>query len=124
MDTVINGREAKEQRRMERLVVLLEDWADWMRGYRIATGYKKHSTVVAAAGNKHWEDILVQVDAQINRTVDTAINDLPINQMAAINHRYLHAVYRFPRDNYAESLTAAHETLMRVLPKKNVDLGN
>lgn len=41
------------------------------------------------------------------RVVDGLVSSLTASQQCAINHRYLDAVYRWPRDNYVEQLQAA-----------------
>lgn len=115
----------KDQQSMQRLVAILEDWADWMRRGEYVEGYPDHSPVVSGAGLKSFDDMCEMVDGATNEAVDAVIHDLPPSQQAAINRRYLNAVYRFPRPNYtyAQALMDAHEALMIALPRKGVVVG-
>ena len=62
-----------------------------------------------------------QVNYLKAEAIEAAVEDLPPTKKAAIHKRYgICAVYRFPRDDYELQLLAAHEELLRTLPKRNV----
>jgi hypothetical protein len=109
---------------LDRLQILLEDWANWQKGYSGARGYSDHAVGLQAdrrVSGDSWDDVIEQVDNWVSQMVDAAVDDLPPGQGAAINKRYgVAAVFRFPRGNYEELLAEAHATLMQTLPKKGV----
>lgn len=103
------------------LVNLLLDWADWMRGYTVKTGYPRRSIGLATdGGSASFDDMCAQMDNRVCGVVDSAINDLELPQQSAISHRYLASVFRFPRIDYAETLNTAHEKLLAALIRKGV----
>ena len=105
-----------------RLVVLMEDWANWQRGYSGIKGYPSHSIGLQSGYvSSTFEDMCDSVDNEVFRAIDAAVSDLVAGQAAAINKRYgVSAVFRFPRGNYEELLIEAHQVLMTTLPKKGV----
>lgn len=108
---------------MERLSVVLEDWADWSRRYHTRCGYERASLCGEVPLSKDFESMCAQSDSVKNAAVDAAVDSLPPAQGAAIMRCYgLAAVFRFPRANYAEQLDLAHGTLMKTLPRRGVDL--
>lgn len=109
------------KRSVDALVALLEDWADWQRGYRMKVGAATCSAGFSGSGTSSFDDLFDGVQADMMRRTDAAIDDLPPIQNAAILRRYgVAAVFRFPRENYAECLDAAHERLMVELPRRGV----
>lgn len=113
---------AVELSRFGRLIVILEDWAAWNARY---AGVKNSSCSVGLTSgytsSKSFEDMLEDVENTVAELVESAVDDLPSGQAAAINMRYgLCAVFRYPRGNYADLLLEAHEALMIALPKKGV----
>ena len=61
------------------------------------------------------------VEQSINRSVDTAVNDLEAGQMAAIFRCYgLCTVFLFPRGILDTLLIEAHDTLLVSLPRKGI----
>lgn len=110
-------------RQIERLVIILEDWADWQRGYSGVRGYPKHSVMMQSgyASSKSFDDMLDESNASVCNLVDAAIDDLSAGHSAAIRKRYgIAAVFRFPRGNYETLLSEAHLILAETLPKKGV----
>lgn len=110
------------KQQLDRLQVLLEDWSDWMRGYSGINGYASHTPGLNSGHvSKGFDDLCDEVDGQVCKLIDSAVDDLPPGQGAAIHKRYgISAVFRFPRGNYADLLSEAHATLMVTLPKKGV----
>lgn len=111
-----------ELARFARLVVILENWAEWNSRY-VGLHHTSHSVGLTSGygASKTFEDMLADIENSVAQLVEAAIDDLPTGQVAAINRRYgLCAVFRFPRGNYEDLLLQAHETLMKTLPKKGV----
>lgn len=114
----------RELSRFGKLVVLLEDWATWMHGYYGVSGYSGHSAGISSGYcSKTFDALCEDVEAAVFKAIDAEVDSLPITQTAAINRRYgIASVFRFPRDNYADCLMAAHESLIARLPKRGVVL--
>jgi hypothetical protein len=111
---------APEVTQLERLESKLKDWAHWMEGYRPNLG--SHSSTFQSTGGHDFESLFSGVEKQVMKSIETAIDDLTPTQSAAIQSRYLHVTWRFPRENYMEMLEKAHETLLVSLPRRNVIL--
>lgn len=124
MGEVVGLRSAIEQR-LAVLCRMLEDWAEWQRGYRMKLGYPTRSLSGAAGGSTEcsYDDLYASADNAVFEAIDAAVDDLQPAQRAAVLRRYgIAAVFRFPRENYAEQLDRAHDALMRSLPRKGVDI--
>ena len=106
----------------ERLVMLLKDWAHWMDGYQLKIGYPRKSLGIESGYvSSSFDDMVDSVESEMFRLIESAIDDLPVAYKAAINRCYgLCTVFRFPRLNYEDLLIAAHDELMKTLPKKGV----
>ena len=114
-------RDDDHLKRMERLKVILEDWATWQRTYRPRLGYPSRSLTCYSEGSTDFESMCEEADSATYAAVDACVQDLVPAQRAAVMRRYgIAAVFRFPRDNYEACLLAAHERLMVELPKKGV----
>jgi hypothetical protein len=114
-------RDDEHLKRMERLRVILEDWATWQRTYRPRLGYPSRSLTCYSEGSTDFEGMCKEADSATYAAVDACVQDLVPAQRAAVMRRYgIAAVFRFPRDNYGACLLAAHERLMVELPKKGV----
>ena len=108
---------------MERLRVLMQDWANWQRTYRPRLGYPSKSLTCYSEGSQDFESLCDAVDSQTFASVDACVQDLVPAQRAAVMRRYgIAAVFRFPRDNYESCLMMAHEALSKALPRKGVML--
>lgn len=92
-----------------RLAFHLENWRDWMRsgGTRELKGPDHAAGCVGGGYNNDFDSMCITADRQSAEIMDAMIQSLTAVQQAAIHHRYLHAVFRFPRGNYAEALLLA-----------------
>lgn len=110
------------KRSVDALVRLMEDWADWQKGYRMKLGYPSRSCGLSSEAATSFEDMCDSVDNETMRVVDGVVQeDLTPIERAAVLRRYgVAAVFRFPRDNYEDVLMRAHERLFVLLPKKGV----
>lgn len=108
------------KRSVDALVRLMEDWADWQKGYRMKLGYPSRSCGLSTDAATTFEDMCDATDNETMRAVDAVVQeDLEPIERAAILRRYgVAAVFRF-RD-YEGSLLQAHERLMVLLPRKGV----
>ena len=114
-------RDEDHGRQMERLRVLMEDWANWQRTYRPRLGYPSRSLTCYSEGLRDFEGMCEDADNATFAAIDACVQDLVPAQRAAVMRRYgIAAVFRFPRDNYEACLLAAHERLLVELPKKGV----
>lgn len=106
----------------DRLKHKLEDWAIWMERSRPSLGCRSTGLKSFGLHDYDYEGLLGRAHEQAMKAVDTAINDLPPSQCAAIHRRYLGIDWRFPRDNYEQMLEGAHQALLFSLPRRNVIL--
>ena len=101
----------------------LELWADWQQRYRLKLGFPAKSMGIASGGVNCWDDVSDGVDSWICEVIEASVNDLSINhpaQAAAVNHRYCHAVFLFPRNSYADLLGKALDWLAEDLDRRGV----
>jgi len=110
------------QRSVEAVVRLMEDWADWQRGYRLKLGYPtKSAGIESGGGSTSFDDICDESDAEVMRKVDACVNDLSLIQRSAVLKRYgIAVVFRFPRENYETVLCEAHVALTAAFSKKGI----
>jgi hypothetical protein len=100
----------------------LRDWAEWSNTQNHRLWYPQKSVGFATGGINCWDDLENQVDSYICNAVDTAIHDLQPIERAAIYTKYIHAVYRFPRQNFEQIIENAEQNLLKALDKKGVAL--
>ena len=104
---------SREQIPDARLAHHLENWCTWM--HTGATEYLKapgkSCGFVAGGYSTDFEEMCMVADRQAAEIMDALITSLQPIQRAAVNHRYLRAVYRFPKSNYDEILHGAFDRL-------------
>lgn len=106
---------------VRRLIADLEDWARWSRGYTLKLGYPSRAAVLSSGYvSMAFDEMCERADHERCKIIDALVDDLEPSQKAAINRRYLHAVWRFPRNNYPEMLAAAHDELLRKMPMRGL----
>lgn len=112
--------EAQRMReRLDRLHAVMEDWVAWCRADVPRVGFPRYSALVQGAPACAAD----RADSSRAEVVDAAVDDLAPIHRAAILRRYgVMAVWRFPRNNYAEILDAALEALIVILKRKGVDV--
>lgn len=111
------------------LRVVMEDWAKWQASYRPKTGFPGRSIGIESGFigmcSSGFDDLIEENDQRICKIVDTAVDDLGAvhpAQKSAIMHRYLAVSFRFPRDNYPQLLSDAHDWLTVALRRRGVVL--
>lgn len=109
---------------LESVVRILHEWADWLRRYKPKTGYPSSSWFSnGGSGASSFDDLCDQADNYAMEAVDCAVGNLAPAKAAAINRNYgLANVYRFPRDNYEQMLSEAHDELVVALRRKGIAL--
>ena len=112
------------KRCLESIIFELNEWARWQKGYRLKLGYPSKAIGLESGYVSHtFEDLCDEADNSRLRIVDCAVNDLESpTQKAAIHHRYLGTVVRFPRNNLPELLLEAHLEIMKNLRKRGIDV--
>lgn len=85
----------------------LHNWQTWMHTGRSVDRLPRRSTGIGNSSSSSFEDMTDASDIRCAMITDAIISDLEPAQSSAIHRRYLSAVYRFPRDNYAEMLLKA-----------------
>lgn len=89
-----------------------------MRRGDIKMGYPARSVGLCSGyTSKSFDEFCEELDMAIAKAMDSAIEALPPNRRMAIHHRYLHAVYRFPR-GYEQALSDAREALILAMRRK------
>lgn len=99
----------------------LDNWARWMRRGRNDKGYPGRACGCTSWGDA-WDDDTVfdRMDAQRASCVNALVNDLAPVPRAALCHRYLEAVYQFPRGNYAAALEAGRAAIAKGLQSRGM----
>lgn len=92
----------------------LSNWRTWMhlgatKGLR-APG--KSAGFVGGGYSTDFESMCEEADSRSAQAMDAMIESLSAVEQAAIHHRYLHAVYRFPRGGFEQTLQQARERLI------------
>lgn len=75
----------------------LRNWAIWMRHPGLRLGYPARSAGLQCggiSGHDAFDELCEQADEHAAIVINRIIDDLETDESAAINHKYLHAVYR------------------------------
>lgn len=80
----------------------LRNWAGWTRAYKPNLGMPKRSVALSSTRSMDFDEMCEEADEYAAAATEAAIDSLPPAQAAAVNRRWLDAVYRFPRDNYID----------------------
>lgn len=111
---------------IEKLAVLLEDWAKWCDNYREKTGYPTKSSGFMSGGINCYDDFKERSNNSVFEKITTAMIDLYNENTAyaaAIHRKYgISNVFRFPRNNYEQTLVLAHERLVIICKRKGIVL--
>lgn len=106
---------------IQRLEWHMENWAEFMRRPSHRLGYPSHSMCMISGGESTQDSFTVmcdEMDIQSAKQIDALIDSLPLNQQNAINHRWLHAVFKMR--NYADSLSDAMDNLMTMAERRGM----
>jgi len=77
--------------RINRLMVLLEDWSKWMKHDGHKLGYPSKSLGIVSGGesSEAFNDMVEEADNRNTKTINAIINSLPKEQREAIYARWL-----------------------------------
>ena len=110
---------------MERIVDMvineLKDWAHWMRKDTDTRrlGYPSRSAGMQSGYvSKTFDEMCENGDLERVMIINAIVSDLTPAKSAAINHRYLGTVVRFPRNNLPELLAQAHLEIYEGMKRK------
>lgn len=107
--------------RMRRLVPAdvdrhLENWAGWIRAYRVARGYSKRASVLSNGGvSQGFDDLCLEVDQMAAAIADAVIDELPIHHRVAISLIYVSDHPRLSRSVETDLLAGVSEFWRRAL---------
>lgn len=91
-----------------RLEFHFDNWRRWMKNDVIGDGYPTYAAGFVHGGNSMtFDEMMDSSDIRCARAVDALMRGLTPAERCAINHNYLRAVFRFPRDNLPELLRSA-----------------
>lgn len=105
----------------DRLDYLLELWANWVHQGQWVDGYPGRSSGVRSLASQDVDEMTANADADVAQAVQACIDGLSLNHQAALAHRYTEAVWRFPRQPYAEVLQEARAALTIALNKRRIE---
>lgn len=92
----------------DRLDFHLDNWRRYMKAGEGILGYSGTAAGCVGGGNSQDFDAMVgRADMRCAIITDAVIRGLDPSEQAALNHTYLRAVFRFPRDNLAKLLESA-----------------
>lgn len=90
----------------------LANWKRFMHSGHLTDGYPQTAAGCVGGGySTSFEDMCDSADSAAAEAIGALIESLTPIQSAAINHRWLRAVYKFPRGNYDTSLLDAMDIL-------------
>lgn len=77
--------------KIQRLIVLLEDWSGWMKHDSHKLGYPSKSLGIASGGesSEAFDDMVGEADSKNIKTMNAIINSLPREQREAVYARWL-----------------------------------
>lgn len=99
----------------------LRNWARWMRHPGLKLGYPAKSCGIESgfvSGEDGFDILCEQADEQAAILINTIIDGLEPDEHAAINHAYLHAVYRLK--SFEDSLERAAGRVWRGMLAKGL----
>lgn len=98
------------------------NWRAWMRsGCDIVRGLPRASVgLYSGGGRADFDDMADASERRVAVACDAIIEGLCPSQRAAIYHKYLYAVYPFPRGNQAECLERGREGVRTGLERRGI----
>lgn len=91
-----------------RLEFHFDNWRRWMRKDDVTDGAPRVAAGCVGGGySQSFDDMADASEIRCARVVDALVSSLKANERAAINHRYLYAVFVFPRGDFEALLCSA-----------------
>jgi hypothetical protein len=104
--------------RLDRLEVILQDWAKWMKIDNHGLGYPNKSTMLLSGGESShevFEHMIEAIDNKNVATVDACIDSLPTNQKRAVYAHHL----RLKKDKFHErDYSLALDNLLTIVGRR------
>lgn len=98
-----------------------DNWRRWMRNDTVTDGAPhKAAGCVGGGYSQSFDDMADASDIRCARVLDALVSSLSHSERAAINHQYLYAIFRFPRENFQELLDAARLKIAKWLVERGV----
>lgn len=99
----------------------LDNWKRWKRTGNHQGAYGNCAVGLSTGGaSKEFDEMAEDMDRRSAVILNTLIDDLPPAQSCAIYTRYLHSVFRFPRNNFESLLESAKRALGRGMAIKGI----
>jgi hypothetical protein len=108
---------------IDTVICELKDWAHWMRKDTDARhlGYPSRSAGMQSGYvSQTFDEMCESSDIDRVLIINSLVNDLVDTQKAAIHHKYLGSVIRFPRGNYPNLLSEAHYEIFVGMRRKGL----
>lgn len=105
----------------------LRNWARWMQAQELPDGCPTEASggiLQNFSSSPDWDTVYEKNDAWCALNTDAAVRALAPSERAAIDHRYLESVWRFPRNNFEELLEAARMRVRATLIRRGVWVGD
>jgi hypothetical protein len=101
-----------------RLLEILDGWAQWMKKPTHKLGFPSRSLVMSSGGastEDSFNELILTQDQDNIRIIDTLIHNLPPEQQDALYHRYLSSKKPFA---YEYKLSLAIDNLLTIASRK------
>jgi hypothetical protein len=101
-----------------RLLEILDGWAQWMKKPTHRLGFPSRSLVMSSGGastEDSFNELILTQDQDNIRIIDTLIHNLPPEQQDALYHRYLSSKKPFA---YEYKLSLAIDNLLTIASRK------
>lgn len=97
----------------------LLNWKRWMQTRSGVVGLPSRSLGFAQSCS-HFEDLTDAADLYAARATDALIQDLPPAPKAAVEHKYLHTVWRYHMENLDTMLEQAFNELAQGMSRRGL----
>ncbi len=108
----------------DRLSYLLDLWAEYMRGELggngMPDGYGSRAHVGSSTASKAWDAMVNDIERWQAEAIDACIDDLPMNECAAVHSVKLASVWRL-REPIDDVYLRAREGLKAGLKRRGVE---
>lgn len=99
----------------------MANWARWMRHDQLADAWPHRAIGCIGGGySTSLEDMEDEADLRCARAVDALVTGLCLAERIAVQHTYLHAVFRLPRHSLPVLLERARTTIASGLVRRGI----
>lgn len=105
---------------MRRVQWHLENWAEWMQGLKVGSGYRNRASGgFLCQGSRDFDAMVAKADARCAEAVNTCIDDLSTPLQMAVYYRMLGT--RVSPEQSALLFEQARAQLAHSIPLKGID---